>query len=144
MKVPRAIALPIVLTVCALTLLTATVCTFITFFESRQLEHLSNPKHKHNTPGMTNSPLEGSNSDAKSERYGTLPWITRLYFQWFRIGFLVPVSSLIGGYFLLRSSECSMAALTWFVCLSGLATILWPTFCFLAVHLGFIAFTYYW
>ena len=142
MKVPRAIALPIVLTICALTLLTTTYCFLISHFDSQQLEHLSNSESKPNTQGMTNPPPAKADLSAIREGNKALPGITQLYFRWFRLGFLLPVITLIAGSRLLRSSECSVTALTWFACLSVLAMVLWSLCYLLAVHLGMIAFTY--
>lgn len=143
MKVPRAIALPIVLTICALALLTASVCFFLSASESHQLEHLGNGEPNLNFPGMTNPPPTAAELAATREGYKTLPSVTEFYFRWFGIGFLLPVATLITGYFLIGPSECNASALTWYVCLSLLTMALWSVSSYIAVHVGFVRFTHY-
>lgn len=145
MKVPRAIALPIVLTVWTLTVITAAFCFSMSTSESSRLEYLRESAHKLELPGITNG-LTASELTSLKEGRSTLslplPSVTEFYFRWYGIGLLFPVPSLVAGYPLLRPSECSMTTLTWFVCLSVLAMVLWSLCSYLAVHIGYIAFTY--
>lgn len=143
MKVPRAIALPIVLTVCTLTVLTAGFCFSVSDTESYRLEFLRDAAEKANTPGMTNVLAESELTAIKEDHLTLpLPSVTEFYFNWFGIGLLLPIPSFIVGYLLLRPSVCSLTALTWFVCLSVLAMVLWSLYCYLAVHVGYVAICY--
>lgn len=143
MKVPRAIALPIVLTICALTLLTAGFCFSVTDTESYRLEFLRNAAEKANMPGMTNGLTESELAAIKAGHLPLpLPSVTEFYFNWFGIGLLLPIPSSIVGYLLLRRSECSLPALTWYVCLSVLAMVLWSLYCYVAVYVEYVGISY--
>ena len=119
MNVPRNIALPIVLTMCALTAITACFSFVISAGEPHQLEHLRD-LNKSDLPGLT---------EFYSHNYG--------------LGFVLPALNWPVGLILLRQPDCGRALLTWCVCLSLLAIVLWSLYSYMAVHVGFISFTFY-
>ena len=95
-----------------------------------------------NSPALTNAFTETEKSELK-ENPLPMPSVTEFYYRWFAIGFVLPVFSAITGICLLRTPECPATALTWFVCLSLVSMLMWSAYTYIAVHVGFMAYTYY-
>ena len=113
MKVPRAIALPIVLTVGTLAGLTA-----LPFWQWSMAE------------------LWALNLLAKSTR-DVLPSLTEFYSKWFGAIFLLPIATWIVDSTLVRPIECKLTGLTWFVCLSVVAMVMVSLYCYYSIYVGF-------
>ena len=116
MNVPRNIALPIVLTMCALTGITALFSFLISTSEVDKLRHVSQ-----------------MNKD-------DLPSVTEFYSHIYGLAFVLPALSWPVGFVLLRQPHCELAPLTRFVCLCVLATVLWSLYSHIAVYVGNLRF----
>ena len=142
MIVPRNVACPIILTICILSFLTTAFCFLVSTDESLQLEHLRVKGPDFSSPALTNVLTEAEMSELKAKPL-PLPSVTDFYFRWHGIAILLPlVCSILGGR-LLRAPECQARMLAWFVCLSLILMLVWSAYTYLAVHVGFVAYTYY-
>ena len=114
MKAARSIVLPIVATVVSLSWVFALFVFTLSTSELHQLEHVA----------------QGFEPN--------LPGATRLYQRIYGYVFVIPCAISAAGFTFLRSDEAEVTRLTWFICLSLLAVLLWGIFSFTAVHVGFM------